>query len=74
MKPVSRFTKKTVRAFASSLINTKRHHMVGIQWAVDGSKGNKYTVEMMEDGFVCDCPAFKKCKHIDAIEQKIIGV
>jgi uncharacterized Zn finger protein len=46
--------------------------MVGIQWAVDGSKGNKYTIEMMDDGFACDCPAFRKCKHIDAVEQRIV--
>ena len=46
--------------------------MVGIQWAVDGSKGNKYTIEMRDDGFVCDCPAFRKCKHIDAVEQRIV--
>lgn len=46
--------------------------MVGIQWAVDGSKGNKYTVEMKSDGFTCDCPAFKRCKHIDNVEMKIL--
>ena len=46
--------------------------MVGIQWAVDGSKGNKYNIEMMDDGFACDCPAFSKCKHIDAVEQRIV--
>ena len=72
MKRAFQSTKKTARVFASSLINTKRHWMVGIQWAVDGSKGNKYTIEMMDDGFACDCPAFRKCKHIDAVEQRIV--
>lgn len=46
--------------------------MVGTQWAVEGSSGNKYTIEMKDDGFVCDCPAFKKCKHIGAVEQMIV--
>ena len=72
MNPASRFTSKTVRVFSSSLINTKHHWMVGTKWAVDGSKGNKYNIEMKDDGFVCSCPAFKKCKHIDAIEQRIV--
>lgn len=44
-----------------------------VQWTVDGSKGNKYTIEMKDDGFTCSCPAFKRCKHIDAIEMKICG-
>jgi uncharacterized Zn finger protein len=48
--------------------------MVGVQWVVDGSKGNKYTIEMKDDGFVCSCPAFKKCKHIDMIETKLCEV
>lgn len=72
MKYANQSTKKTVRVFPSSLINTKHHWMVGIQWSVEGSKGNEYTIEMMEDGFVCDCPAFRKCKHIDAVEQRIV--
>lgn len=42
-----------------------------VQWTVDGSKGNKYTVEMKDDGFTCSCPAFKRCKHIEAIEKRI---
>ena len=74
MKSASQSFKKPVRAFPSSQINTKSHWMVGVQWTVDGSKGNKYTIEMKDDGFLCSCPAFKKCKHIDMIEARICEV
>lgn len=47
--------------------------MIGTQWPIVGSKGNEYTVEMMDNGFACNCPAFRKCKHIDMIESRIVG-
>tara|TARA_B100000900_G_scaffold196323_1_gene166162 strand:+ start:5224 stop:5415 length:192 start_codon:yes stop_codon:yes gene_type:complete len=53
----------------SDEINTKGHWAVGIQWPVIGSKGDKYTVEMTDKGFECDCPAYRKCKHIKSVEQ-----
>ena len=53
----------------SDKINTEGHWAVGIQWPVIGSKGNRYTVEMTDKGFECDCPAYRKCKHIKSIEE-----
>ena len=53
-------------------LNTKDHHFVGIVWHVIGSKGDQYSVEMTNDGFECDCPAYKKCKHIKSVEEKIL--
>lgn len=54
----------------SDIINTKGHHLVGVEWSVLGSKGNKYTVEMTNYGFGCSCPAYRKCKHIKSVEEK----
>jgi uncharacterized Zn finger protein len=54
---------------SSDMINTKRHWAVGTQWPVAGSKNNVYSVEMSDRGFNCDCPAFKKCKHIKYVEE-----
>jgi hypothetical protein len=58
------------RIFPSDLINTKGHWAVDTEWYVSGSKGNIYTIKMTDKGFTCDCPAFKKCKHIKLIEEK----
>lgn len=54
----------------SDIINTKGHHLVGVQWPVAGSKGNEYKVEMTNWGFECSCPAYRKCKHIKSVEEK----
>ena len=53
----------------SDKINTNGHWAIGTKWKVVGSKNNVYTVEMADRGFTCDCPAFKKCKHIVSIEE-----
>ena len=58
-------------AHQSELINTKGHPFVGVQWEVEGSKGNKYLVGMYDSGFDCTCIAFRKCKHIKAVEERI---
>jgi uncharacterized Zn finger protein len=47
--------------------------MIGTEWKVKGSKGDEYSVEMVDSGFTCSCPAFRKCKHIDLIESRIVG-
>ena len=60
-------------AHPSEIINTKRHPFVGIRWPVTGSKGNEYTVTMRDSGFDCSCIAFKKCKHINEVEKRIVG-
>ena len=60
------------RVYASDLINTKNHWAVGLVWNREGSKG-VYRIEMQDKGFTCDCPAFKKCKHIKSVEEQFIG-
>jgi hypothetical protein len=45
----------------------------GVLWTAIGSKGDSYTIEFMDNGFTCNCPAFTKCKHINQIEQNFIG-
>lgn len=54
---------------SSDSIVTKGHWAVGTIWAVDGSKNNVYNIEMTDRGFNCNCPAFRKCKHIKSIEE-----
>jgi hypothetical protein len=54
--------------YSSDTINTKNHWAVGMIWLAKGSQG-VYNIEMKDNGFSCDCPAFKKCKHIKAIEE-----
>jgi len=58
-------------AHKSELINTKGHPFVGVQWEVEGSKGNQYLVGMYDSGFDCTCIAFRKCKHIKSVEERI---
>jgi hypothetical protein len=53
----------------SEIVNTKGHPFVGVCWPVIGSKGDAYTVEMTEYGFDCNCPAYRKCKHIKGVEE-----
>tara|TARA_R110000796_G_C14217726_1_gene394160 strand:- start:10 stop:201 length:192 start_codon:yes stop_codon:yes gene_type:complete len=60
-------------AFASEQINTKGHWAVGVVWPVTGSKGDQYSVEMLDRGFECSCPAYRKCKHIKGVEAKFLG-
>lgn len=57
------------RVYASDTIKTKNHWAVGVIWQTQGSRG-VYNTEMTDKGFTCDCPAFKKCKHIKAIEER----
>ena len=56
-------------AHQSEVIDTKGHHLVGVQWPVTGSKGNNYLVDMYDSGFDCTCIAFRKCKHIKSVEE-----
>ena len=58
-------------AHPSEVINTENHPFVGVKWPVTGSKGNEYTVTMYDRGFDCNCIAFRKCKHIKAVEERI---
>lgn len=60
-----------MRSHESDIINTYRHHLVGVRWPVTGSKGDVYEVEMTDSGFSCDCIAFAKCKHIKSVEARL---
>ena len=60
-------------AHQSEVINTKKHPFTGVTWPVTGSKGNEYRVTMYDSGFDCRCIAFRKCKHIKEVENKILG-
>lgn len=59
-------------AHRSEEINTENHPFVGVEWPVIGSKGDEYTVTMYDQGFDCDCIAFRKCKHIREVEQRLM--
>ena len=58
--------------FPSDTIKTKNHFAVGTVWHTEGSRGI-YNTEMHDKGFTCDCPAYKKCKHIKTIELNLLG-
>jgi hypothetical protein len=60
------------KVYASDIIDTKKHWAIGTVWNAEGSKGT-YNIEMLDKGFTCDCPAFKKCKHIKAVEANFEG-
>jgi hypothetical protein len=62
-------SKYGLKVYPSEIINTKNHWAVGTVWSAVGSKGTEYKIEMQNAGFSCDCPAFKKCKHIKQIEE-----
>jgi len=57
------------RIYPSDIVSTKSHWAVGTVWNAEGSKGT-YNIEMLDKGFTCDCPAFKKYKHIKAVEDR----
>lgn len=57
-------------AHPSEIVNTKGHPFVGVQWHVTGSKGDVYTVTMLDGGFDCNCVARRKCKHIKSVEGR----
>jgi len=46
----------------------------GETWKVDGSKGNSYVVQKIENVYTCTCSGFKfrgECRHIKSIEEKV---
>jgi hypothetical protein len=66
-------SKYSPKIYASDVVNTKNHWAVGTVWNATGSKGDTYTIKMLDGGFTCDCPAFRKCKHIVLVEGKLCG-
>jgi hypothetical protein len=69
MKAEKLMAKYEPKTYPSDTIKMKNHWAVGTVWGVIGSRGNNYNVEFLDKGFSCDCPAFKKCKHIKKIEE-----
>ena len=57
-------------AHATEVLESRGHHLVGVRWPVTGSKGDKYTVELTDYGFDCNCIAYRKCKHIKSVEER----
>jgi len=57
------------KTWPSEVINTKGHWAVDTEWTRVGSKGDEYTIKLTNAGWQCDCPAFRKCKHIKSIEE-----
>lgn len=55
---------------ATEILESKGHHLVGVRWPVTGSRGDKYTVELTDYGFDCNCVAYRKCKHIKSVEER----
>ena len=52
---------------------TKGHWAVGVEWPVVDSKGDQYTVTLLDRGWECSCPAYRMCKHIKGVEAKFLG-
>lgn len=61
------------KVYASEVVATKGHWAVGTVWNAVGSKGDTYNIELLDKGFSCNCPAYKKCKHIKAVETNFEG-
>ncbi len=60
------------KSWPSTEITTKGHHAVGMCWEIPSSKVDKtYKVIMDPHGFTCDCPSFKRCKHIGEVEARL---
>lgn len=60
---------KGSKVWKSETIKTRKHWAVGTVWNVTSSNGKDvYDIEMLDSGFTCDCPAFRKCKHIKQVE------
>ena len=46
----------------------------GETWKVDGSKGNSYIVQKIDNLYTCTCSGFKfrgDCKHVKQIEETV---
>lgn len=66
--------KSNRQPFLFPSLKTKNHWLLGVVWPVIGSKGDKYSVELVEGGFKCDCVGFTmhgKCKHIQSVWDKL---
>ena len=56
----------TPRYLKPKTFSLENHWATGLEWTVEGSKGNRYTVSVTPKGFSCDCTGMTyhgKCKH-----------
>jgi hypothetical protein len=63
-------------ALSTRNVDPRSSAYVGLVWNVDGSKNNKYDVELTPYGFKCNCMGFtmrKFCKHVDHIDWLVGG-
>ena len=67
-------TKHTTKYFKpADLFDFKTHWAVGLEYPIQGSKGNTYTVSITDKGFTCDCTGMTfrgKCKHTESVAQR----
>jgi len=61
------------KIYPSEEINTRGHWAQDFIWTALGSKGDTYEIKMVDGGFTCSCPAFRKCKHIKSVEEAFNG-
>ena len=60
-----------MKVWSSDIIKTKGHWATGTVWNVlSSNKKDSYSIEMSDRGFTCNCPAFRKCKHIKEVEER----
>lgn len=60
------------KVWPATQVITRGHLALGFTWLIQSSSKDKdYKVVMYEGGFKCDCPAFRKCKHIDEVENRL---
>lgn len=60
-----------MKVWQSDVIKTRKHWAVGTIWSVlSSNKKDSYDIEMVDKGFTCSCPAFRKCKHIKSVEER----
>jgi hypothetical protein len=67
--------KYNIKPYQIAGFKTKGHVFSGLLWPITGSKGDKYSVEMLDNGFTCTCMGFNmygRCKHIKLIWERLI--
>ncbi len=55
---------------------TSAYAGIGLQWPVEGSRGDKYVVSLNRNAWHCTCMGFVGhgyCKHITKIDQHLGG-
>lgn len=67
--------KYSTKYFKPKLFDYKTHWAIGLEYPIQGSNGNTYTVTITDNGFTCDCIGMTyhgKCKHTQGVAQRWI--